>query len=182
MKKCLLIIDVQNDYFQNGKNPLNNSEETARIVKKTLDQFREKNYPVIHVQHIAGRPDANFFVKDTEGCEIYSLVKPAETEKLIIKNYPNSFKNTELLEHLKNNQIEELIICGMMTHMCIAATTKAAFDFGFKCQILKDGCTTKDLKFEDTIIPAETVHKTILASLDGIFGKVISSENIEKEI
>ena len=182
MNKCLLIIDVQNDYFKNGKNPLHNSEATAKTIKKTLEQFREKNYAIVHVKHIAVRPDANFFVKDTEGSEIYSLVKPTGTEKLIIKNYPNSFKNTELLDYLKTNQIEELVICGMMTHMCIAATTKAAFDLGFKCQILKDGCTTKNLQFEDTIIPAETVHKTTLASLDGVFGKVTSSENIEKEM
>jgi nicotinamidase-related amidase len=182
MNKCLLIIDVQNDYFKNGKNPLNNSENTAVIIKKILEQFREKKYPIIHVQHIAVRPDSKFFIKDTYGSEIYSLIKPIDIEKVVIKNYPNSFKNTELLKHLKNNQIDELIICGMMTHMCISATTKAAFDLGFKCQILKNGCTTKDLKFEDAIIPAETVHKTILASLDGIFAKVTSLENIEKDI
>lgn len=182
MKKCLLIIDVQNDYFKNGRNPLNNAEETVKTIKKLLDQFREKNYPIVHVQHISIRPDANFFIPDTEGSEIYSLVKPTKTEKLIVKNYPNSFKNTELLDYLKINQIEELIICGMMTHMCIAATTKAAFDLEFKCQILKDGCTTKDLQFEDSIIPAETVHKAILASLNGVFGRVTSSENIKKEI
>ena len=182
MNKCLLIIDVQNDYFKNGKNPLYNSEKTVETIKNTLELFREKNYPIIHVQHISTRLDATFFIKDTEGSEIHPQVKPLESEKLIVKNYPNSFKNTDLLDYLKSKKIEEIIICGMMTHMCVAATTKAAFDLGFKLQILKDTCTTKDLLFEDTLIPAETVHKTILASLNGIFGKVTDLETIKKEI
>ena len=182
MNKCLIIIDVQNDYFENGKNPLYNSEKTVKIIKETLDFFRKNHYPIIHVQHIAIKSNATFFIKDTYGSEIHSLVKPLEHEKVIIKNYPNSFNNTELLNYLENQKIEELIICGMMTHMCVAATTKAAFDLGFKCQVLKDACTTKDLIFEDTIIPAETVHKTILASLNGVFGKITSLENIKKEM
>lgn len=182
MNKCLLIIDVQNDYFENGKNPLYNSKETAQTIKEALNFFREKHYPIIHVQHIAIKPNATFFIKNTYGSEIHSLVKPLEHEKIIIKNYPNSFNNTDLLDYLKNQKIEELIICGMMTHMCVAATTKAAFDLGFKCQVLRDACTTRDLMFEDTFIPAETVHKTILASLNGVFGRITNLENIEKEI
>lgn len=180
MKKALLIIDVQNDYFDGGKNPLYKSVETATIIKNILSEFREKNLPIIHIQHISTRPEANFFIKNTEGSNIHPFVEPQNSEKVIIKNYPNSFKNTELLKYLEENKIEELIICGMMTHMCVAATTKAAFDYGYKCEVIADGCTTKDLQYDNKIISAETVHNTILASLNGVFAKIINSNELRK--
>jgi len=110
-----------------------------------LNRFRTEGSSVIHIQHIATNPASTFFLPDTTGVQIHDKVLPLPTEKTIIKHFPNSFRETELLDYLKSNQIENLVICGMMTHMCIDATTRAAKDFGFNCTLIRDACATKDL-------------------------------------
>lgn len=63
-----------------------------------------------------------------------------------------------------------------MTHMCIDATVRAAFDFGFHCTVIHDACATKDLSFKNATIPAVYIHNTILASLNGVYANAMSTE------
>ncbi len=93
------------------------------------------------------------------------------------KHYPNSFRETNLLEMLKAWEVERVVICGMMTHMCVDATARAAADLGFQVIIAEDACATRDLEYDDTTIPADLVHKSFLAALKS-YGKVMKSEEI----
>ncbi len=171
MEKALIIIDIQNEYFENGAlelvNPISASENAAKI----LEFFRKHNLPVIHVQHISpeGVP---FFVKETEGVKIHENVQPLNDEKLIQKSYPNSFRETDLLEHLKNLKVKDLVIVGMMTHMCIDATTRAAFDHSFACTVIADACATRDLDFSGKTVKAEDVQNAFLSALAFSYAKV----------
>ena len=131
MAKCLLLVDLQNDYFEGGNNTLSGSLEAVHNAKLLLDNFRKSGNGVCHIQHVSVKPGATFFLKDTIGCEIHETVKPNTDEPVITKSFPNSFLKTDLLNYLKSNHINHLIISGMMTHMCVDATTRAAFDFGF---------------------------------------------------
>lgn len=53
-------------------------------------------------------------------------------------------------------------------------------DLGFSTTVLHDACTTKDLSWNKTSIPAQIVHRTIMASLQGTFAKVISADEFIK--
>ncbi len=96
-KKALLIIDIQNDYFEGGANPLSGSLEASINAKRLLTDFRSKSLPVVHVQHFSTRPGSTFFIPNTNGVEIHENVRPVNGEKVIAKNYPNSFHETDLL-------------------------------------------------------------------------------------
>jgi nicotinamidase-related amidase len=176
MNTALLIIDIQNDYFDNGANPLVDSEIASLHVKKILDKCRADNFEIIHIQHISLRPDATFFLPDTKGCAIHNNVFPIDPEKIIVKHYPNSFRETELLDYLRDKNITELVICGMMTHMCIDATTRAAKDFGFNCTLIGDACATKDLELNGRLIKATEVHNGFLAALNYFYSTVTTTE------
>ena len=65
--------------------------------------------------------------------------------------------------------MEKLIVCGMMTHMCVDTTVRAAMDYGYEVTLVADACATKDIEINGEVIPAETVQKTYIASLAGIF-------------
>ncbi|HEX3019847.1 MAG TPA: cysteine hydrolase family protein [Chitinispirillaceae bacterium] len=182
MAECLLLIDLQNDYFEEGNIPLTASIEAVKNARRLLDSFRGIKRPVCHVKHINIRPGATYLLRDTTGCEIHEMVKPNNDEMVITKHYPNSFRETGLLEFLENNKIDSLIICGMMTHMCIDTTTRAAFDLGFRCTVVNDACTTKDLEFKGKTILSKDVHNAFMASLKGIFAKVVSTEEYLAEI
>jgi len=172
----LVIIDMQNDYFPGGKMELVGAVVAAKKGRLVLEEFRRKNLPVFHIQHISIKAGATFFLPNTKGVEINDCIMPIESEKIIQKNYPNSFRGTSLFDEMKSAQITSLVICGMMTHMCIDATTRAAFDLGFNCTLLHNACATKDLMFQDKKIPAEHVHTAFLAALHGTYAQAMSVE------
>ncbi len=178
MKKALLIIDVQNDYFEGGKSELYNPLGALGNIEKVLSIFRKANLCVIHVQHINTRDGATFFLPDTDGVQIHKNLMPMDSEHLIIKHAPNSFLGTNLLTVLKDSEIEEVVICGMMSHMCIDTTTRACMDYGIKVTLLEDACATKNLIYNGKTISAETVHDVFMASLNGMFAKVIKTSEL----
>jgi nicotinamidase-related amidase len=186
MSSALLLIDIQNDYFPGGANPLIGIEEACNNAKKILTFFRDKKLPVIHIQHISIRKGATFFLPNTNGVEINKCVKPLSSEEVIQKYFPNSFRNTNLLEKLRELGVENLNIVGAMTHMCIDATTRAAFDLGFNCSVIEDACATKDLEFNGKIIPAADVHGSFMAALKSAYARVFNCEeqmkNFENDI
>lgn len=177
---ALLLIDLQNDYFPGGANALVNSTEAVKNAKLILQNFRENHRPVFHVQHIATRPGSTFFLPGTQGAEIHPQVAPMEAESILIKHTPNSFFETTLLSELRDTSIKELIICGMMTHMCVDATVRAARDYGFKCRLIANACATRDLQVFDKIIKADEVHHAFLAALNGFYATVLDTKQFLK--
>ena len=180
MSKALIIIDIQNDYFEGGACELVNPMEASLKAKEILEYFREQKMPIFHVQHINIRDGATFFLPNTKGVQIHENVKPLENEIIIKKNFPNSFLQTNLESELEKQNIKELVICGMMSHMCVDSTTRAAFDMGYSCTVVHDACTTKDLQFLDEKIKASEVHNSFMAALGSVFAKLVSVEEILK--
>lgn len=180
MSTALILIDIQNDYFPGGNMELVGIENATNNARELLNKFRNKKAPIFHIQHVSIRPNATFFISDTKGVEINDYVKPNAGEPVIIKHYPNSFRDTDLHEKLKHYDIKKLIICGAMSHMCIDTTTRAAFDLGYKCVVISDACATKDLLFQDIHVPAQQVHAAYMAGLHGIFSEVILLANWEE--
>ena len=180
MKKALLIIDVQNDYFPGGKFELVEADQALGATKKLINKFRENNDPIFYVQHLSDS-DGEFFIPNTKGCEIHEEITPLERDEVIIKYYPNSFLGTHLQETLQKNEIQELVVCGIMTHMCVDTTVRAAQDYGYQLTLIADGCATRDLERNGTIISAAIVQETYFASLDGIFAAVMTSKEYLQE-
>lgn len=182
---ALLIVDFQNDYFQTFKNakfPLEKTEDALSNTKKLLESFRKKKMEVIYIKHEKDSEDASFFKKGTEGANIHQSIKPKKSEKVIIKNYPNSFLKTDLKEYLDKLEIKSIIVVGAMTHMCIDATIRAGSDFGYNCTVVSDACATKSLEFDGKKISSEFVHGTIMAALEFAYAKVVYTQNILKEL
>ena len=181
MKKALIIIDIQNDYFKGGANPLIGSIEASINAKSLLKDFREKSLSVIHIQHFSTRTGSTFFIPNTKGVEIHENVMPISGEKVIAKNYPNSFCETDLLDYLKSNNITDLVICGMMTHMCVDATTRAAKEFGFSCVVIGDACATRNLEIQGKNVLASEVQKSFLAALNYFYSTVKNTQEYLNE-
>jgi nicotinamidase-related amidase len=178
VKTALLVVDIQNDYFPGGRMELRGATEAAASAATLIAHFRASGLPVAFIQHIARRPGATFFLPGTEGVAIHPSVAPLDSEPVIEKHYPNAFRDTRLLDHLRAASIDQVVIAGMMTHMCIDATTRAAFDYGFECLVPSDACATKDLTLGATTIPADAVHHAFLAALNGTYGRVLTAAEI----
>ncbi|ENQ3106226.1 cysteine hydrolase [Bacillus cereus] len=175
MKTGLVLIDIQNDYFPGGRCELHEPLKAVENAKKVIGFFRGMNLPIFHVQHISVKEGATFFIPNTEGVKIHPHIAPLKNEFVVQKNYPNSFRETNLFELLKQEGIEHLVICGMMTHMCIDTTVRAASDLEFGCTVIEDACTTKDLVFNDETIQAKRVHTAFMGALEKMFANVIKT-------
>jgi nicotinamidase-related amidase len=174
IKTALLIVDIQNFYFPGDGPGLVNAEQASLAAKEILQVFRDKKQLVVHVRH-----------KSSKGFEIHKNVEPISNEKIITKEEVNSFQGTDLLEYLRSNNINRLVIIGMQTQMCLEAAVRAAYDYGFECVVVQDACATRDLKFGGKVVKAEDVQTSTLATIsDGGYGKVIEmkvfKENADK--
>lgn len=178
MKSALVIIDIQKDYFAGGKNELFLPEKAAEKARMLLDYFRQKDMDIFHIQHISTNPKTGFFQPNTEGADIHPLVSPTLAEPVFVKHTPDSFIETGLEQALRIRQIESIVICGMMSHMCIDTTVRSAKRLNFTVLLAEDACTTKELIWNETPIPASTVHQTMMAALSGTFAQVEKTETI----
>ncbi len=163
---ALVLIDIQEFYFDTTKMPLVGNEKAALEAAHILKYFRDNHMLVVHVRHKGGG-------------DIHPLVQPIEGEKVIEKQQVNGFLGTDLYDYLKQNGISKLVLAGMQTHMCLEGTTRAASDFGFKCTVISDACATRDLKYGDRIVKAEDVHLSTLATLE-TYANVITTDEFLK--
>ena len=178
MPQALLIIDIQNDYFPGGAMELVGSPEAGARAGELLSAFRDRQLPVIHIQHLSTRPGATFFLPGTQGAAIHSCVAPAAGEPVFTKHFPNAFRDTGLLAWLRERDVHQLVVAGMMTHMCVDTTVRAAFDLGFACTLVHDACATRDLAFAGTTVAAQQVQAAYLAALGGVFATTQTASEI----
>ena len=174
MNTGLVIVDIQNDYFPGGRMELVGMPEAASNAAQLLAIFRERGWPTFHIQHLSVQEGATFFLPDTEGAGLHGSIAPQGDELVIQKHYPNSFRETTLLQELESQDVKKLIICGAMSHMCIDATTRAAFDHCFDCTVVQDACATRNLEFGGNSISASDVHGAFMAALGMAYAQVVS--------
>ena len=167
---ALLLIDIQNFYFPGGRSELVDPEAASLNAQKLLQIFRDKQWLVVHVRHNA-----------EQGAEIHESVQPLEGEKIVSKNHVNCFKETDLLEYLKARKINKLVICGMMTHMCVEAAVRAAHDYDFETTLIHDACATRELKFGDREVSSADVHSSTLSSLNRYYARVLDTKSFLKD-
>lgn len=178
MRDVLVIIDIQNDYFPGGAMELAGAEAAGQAAAGLLARFRLAGLPVVHVRHESTRPGSTFFLPGTPGAEIHPLLAPLPGESVLTKHFPNSFRDTGLLEILRNISATRLTICGMMTHMCVDTGVRAAFDLGFACRLASDACATRDLSFAGRSVAAADVQTAYLAALGAVFAQVAPASEL----
>lgn|SRR5487761_2530705 len=175
---ALILVDIQNDYFPNGRMELHRTEAAAQNARLVLEHFRTFGRPIVHIRHVALDDDATFFLPETDGVEIHHLVAPLEGEDIVTKHTPNAFVGTDLAAKLASYDVDDVVIVGMMTHMCIDSTTRAASDLGFSCTVVADACATRAQTLGDVTVDAPAVHAAFLAALSGTFADVRTAVEI----
>ena len=179
---ALVVIDIQQFYFEGGLVPLTGSVEAASQARKVLDAFRARKFQVFHVRHVP----KSVALADGEPADpqyrIRPEVQPAPGEPLITKRFANSFRETDLQESLRRRGITRIVIVGMQTHMCVEAASRAATDLGFEVVVAHDACATRPLEFGGRTVPADMVHAAALAAIKGTYGRVVSVDELLKEM
>jgi nicotinamidase-related amidase len=176
-KRALIVIDIQNDYFPGGKWTLDNMDAAADNAARVIAAARAAGDLVVHVRHEFASADAPFFTPGSEGARTHEKVLPAQGEAVVLKHHVNSFRETDLEDILDRNGVEDVVIAGAMSHMCIDAATRAANDLGYGVTVIHDACASRDLEFDGAVVPAAKVHAAYMSALGFAYAKTVSTDD-----
>lgn len=174
MKRALLVIDAQNEYFT-GNLPISYPINSLENISKAMATAYANDIPIILIQHTNLGEDAKTFVKGTDGWKIIPEVLNRPHDYLIEKNLPGSFTGTDLEVWLRNNNIDTLTISGYMTQMCCDTTARQGFHRGFNVEFLSDATGTLSISNYAGKVSDEELHRAILVTQAMRFSKVITT-------
>jgi nicotinamidase-related amidase len=175
-KQALIVVDIQNDYFPQGKWPLVGADAAADNAVRLIEAFRQAGNSVVHIRHEFTSDDAPFFSPGSEGAQLHPKVLNRADEPVVLKHFVNAFRETELQALLTQHGIEQLVVVGSMSHMCVDGVVRAAADLGYGVTVIHDACATLDLEFNGVVVPAAQVHAAFMAALGFAYASVVSTE------
>lgn len=168
---ALVIIDCQNTYRE-GVMRLDGVESALTEVARLLQRARAAGVPIFHIMHDAG-PDTPYDIRAEIG-QISDPVKPGPGEPVIVKTHPDSFWQTDLGDRLRALDVQNLVLAGFMTHVCVNSTARGAFNLGFHPTIVGDATATRDLPgLDGSVVPAPMLKTATLAGLRDLFAVVV---------
>jgi nicotinamidase-related amidase len=177
-KQALIVVDIQNDYFPQGKWPLVGADTAADNAARLIAAFRQAGDSVVHIRHEFTSDDAPFFTPGSKGAQLHPKVLNHADEPVVLKHFVNSFRETELQAILQQHGIERLVVVGSMSHMCIDGIARAAADMGYEVTVVHDACASRDLEFDGLVVPAAHVHAAFMSALGFAYANVVSTEQL----
>lgn len=175
MKRALLVIDVQNEYFT-GKLPITHPADHLENILRAMDAARAQGVATVVVQHTFTDPAMPFFQRGTPEWELHEEVKKRPHDLHVEKNLPGSFTGTELEEWLRGQGIATVTVAGYMTHMCCDTTARQAVHRGFTVEFLGDGTGTLPLSNAAGDVTAEELQRAILCAQQMLLSEVLSTK------
>jgi len=182
-RPALILVDIQKGFdnveYWGGQR---NNPDAEENVGELLRLWRKHQLPIFHIKHCSSNPDS-LLNEANEGNDFKDLVKPISSEPIIKKNVNSAFIGTDLKEQLDNLKITKLVMVGLTTDHCISTTTRMAGNFGFDTFLVSDATATFNKKgVEGQNYPAELIHETALASLNGEFARIVTTEFLKQNI
>ena len=177
-KTALVLVDIQNDYFEGGRWPVARMDAVSANAARLLERARADGDAIFHIRHEIPSDEAPFFRPGSEGAQHHASVAPRDGEPVILKHKANSFQDTSLRQDLEAAGVSDVVICGAMSQMCIDATSRAAADFGYAVTVVEDACGAKDAAFGGVEVPAAQVHAAFMAPLAMSYAKVVTADEL----
>lgn len=143
MKPALLVIDIQNEFFNLSQGCSDSLKSAIQYVNAAISLFRRRNLPVIAVQH---RSEEDGLVPGKPGFDVPDSVKLEPSDLRIVKTYGNSFNKTGLAEKLRELGVDTVIVSGFCAEECVLSTYKGAEDLDFKPIILRGSLASDNLE------------------------------------
>ena len=201
---ALLIIDMQRDFMEPGgfgETLGNDVSQLARAVKPIaamLEAARETGMLVVHTRegHLPDLSDApraklergapslrigdpgpmgRILIRGEAGHDIIPELYPLDSEIVIDKPGKGAFNATDLGDVLQQYGIENLLVCGVTTEVCVNTTVREANDRGYRCVVLSDGCASYFPEFHE-------MGLKMIKAQGGIFGWVSNSAAVLKAL
>jgi nicotinamidase-related amidase len=181
-KTALLVIDVQNEYFD-GKWPVPDGEAALSRIEEAIDAAQGAGAKVIYIQHAVLRPERGIFIPGTHGFALHPRLHPRDADSRIVKNYPGSFTKTTLEEQLRQSGIDTIAISGYMTHMCCDTTARQGFHRDYRVLFLDDATATRDGQHPTLgAVDHRELHRATLITQASMFAQVLPTQEFVRSL
>ncbi len=177
-KTAVLLVDFQKEYYS-GALPIPDGEAAVANAAEVVNWADRVGAQVVHVHHVAPSAKSPLFTPGTERIEPHTKVQPKTHHHRITKTLPSSFVGTGLDAWLKEHGIDTLVICGLMTHMCVDSTARDAVSLGYKPIVVSDACATRDLPgIDGEPLPARALQRASLTALSDRFADILDKDAV----
>ena len=176
MKRALLVIDVQNEYFPGGALPITSRHDHLGNILRAMDSATRAEVPVVVIQHTFTDLETPFFRRGTLGWEMKSEVSDRPRDYWIEKNLPGSFTGTDLEDWLRSREIGQVAVAGYMTHICCDTTARQAMHLGFAVEFLGDATGTLAVENSAGSVSAEEMQRSILCAQQMMISEVVNTD------
>jgi len=163
MKLALLVIDVQNEFFNLNQACSDSLKAAIEYINAAIGLFRKKNLPIVVIQH---KSEEEGLVSGYSGFDVPQSVKLEPQDMRIVKTYSNSFTKTGLAEKLRELGVDTVIVTGFCAEYCVLSTYKGAQDCDLTPIILRGSLASDNaehIRFVEEI--TETISLGALKTL-----------------
>lgn len=174
---ALLVIDFQNEYF-NGKMPIPDGTAALHNAQRLIEFADQHKIPVIHIQHLAPA-GSEVFAQDGETVDFHPLMQPRPQDTQVQKTSVSVFASTDLHSQLQHQGIRTLIICGLMTHACVAGAARDGAALGYGIVVASDASATRSItRANGESVTQYQLHASALAEIEDTFGDVLATSQV----
>jgi len=175
---AVIVIDIQNEYFPGGKMPIPDGMKALQNSKRIVEFAHKNGMPVFFVQHL-GAADGPLFAKGSRFAEFHKDLQPGKNDRVISKATPSSFVGTDLQQQLDALGIKQLIVTGLMTHMCVSSTARDAVPLGYSVIIPEDATATRDLAtWNNKVVDHQILQQSALAAVADVFAEIKTTDAV----
>jgi nicotinamidase-related amidase len=175
MKRALIVIDAQNEYFS-GALPVTHPQGHLENILLSMEAARQHGIPVVLVQHTSAHASIPVFQRGSLGWELHEKVAARPRDLLVEKHLPGSFTGTQMESWLREQGVDTVVIAGYMTQMCCDTTARQAVHLGFAVEFLSDATGTLPLSNEAGEVSAEELQRAILCTQQQLGCQVITTD------
>ena len=177
--KALLVIDVQNEFSPDGQRPVPNFYEAVNVIRTRVAEARKAGWPIAWVKHFNLPTESPAFMPGTKGANFFAdfgpengRVREAEFQKTVF----GAFTGSSIGDWLVKWAVDEVIIVGFYTHMCVSTTAREALMRGLQVTIDPKGTGACNLSNPDLgDQSAEEVKRSALLHLVNLGVKIDQS-------
>ncbi|MDH6592520.1 nicotinamidase-related amidase [Variovorax sp. TBS-050B] len=175
-RRALVVIDVQNEYFEGGGLPIEYPpvEQSLPNITRAMDAARAAGTPVVVVRHHAPA-GAPVFQADAHNGQLHPEVAKRPHDHLVTKAFPSVFTGTDFGDWIAANRIDTLSVVGYMTHNCDASTVFEAMHRGLKVEFLSDASGALPYANAAGRASAEEIHRVFSVVFHSNFAAVTTT-------
>jgi ureidoacrylate peracid hydrolase len=145
--KALILVDLENEWIDKSSSYyVGDISAVISRTNKLIDRCRANDYKIVFIAHMETKT-SGAFAEDSENTRIISSLHKKDSDVLIKKNKISPFYKTNLDRELKG--IKELVVCGVLTNLCVRSLVQDAYDRDFKITVIKDCCVAFDKETQE---------------------------------